>query len=143
VDFLTNEETNKRLLEIVRRYGNGVLQEGKYLFEQIQRLPSGYAGKRMDVPDVFEMVDDPEVIVLLDPHPNNAKFAAEVASSVGAGDRRGLLVGKETAAYLLREFGICDMYITSSSGDLLVVGIHDDAGRVGGERIVWALIPNT
>jgi hypothetical protein len=140
--ILTQDEIEKLSLQIVRTFGNGVLEDGRYLFDQIQHLPDGYVDKGTDAHEAFARFDDLEVVVLLDPHPDNARFAAEVASSLGAGDSRGFLLPKHEAEEILNKFDYCDIYIISRDGDLLAVGTHEDKRREDGQRIVCVPIPN-
>jgi hypothetical protein len=140
--FLTDDQIKNLSIQVVRTFGNGVLENGRHLFDQIQRLPEGYVDKQMGVHEAFSRIVHPEVIVLLDVHPDNSRFAAELTSSIGAGDSRGFLLQKDKAEQLLQQFDYCDMYITSPDGCLLIVGTHEDRRREDGQRIVWVPICN-
>lgn len=83
MDLVECNKAEAVLAQIVQSFGDGELQRDKYVFEQIVRLPDGCSSRRVGVTEAVSAVSDADVLVVLDPHPNNAKSATEVAGSLG------------------------------------------------------------
>ena len=68
---------------IVKDFGNGTLRPDLYVHDQITRVPEGMSVGRIPAEDFLSLTSDAEFLVLLDPHPNNRRFAEEVANRFG------------------------------------------------------------
>ncbi len=135
MEIIDNDDAEALLLRIVQSFGNGGLRSDKYVFEQILHLPDGFSSRRMTLTDAVSSIADDEVLVVLDPHPNNAKSARLVAESVGAADASAFRLSKRELPRVLA-YDDCDMYITDRDGNLLAVGCHEDPIHEC-ERKIW------
>jgi hypothetical protein len=134
----TITETHRSTLiqTIVTDFGDGAFDPGKYVFDQITRLPGCASQERMQAREAVGRVSAIHpLVILFDPHPENRRFALEVAHSAGVPNAPGFLASATDVGKLLL-FDRCDMYVTSAAGRLLIVGCHEDP-VVDGERIVW------
>jgi hypothetical protein len=125
------------MLRIVCDFGDGTLRQGKYLFEQITRLPDGCAERRIGVGAAFAGIASDSVLLVLDPHPNNRADVQKVVEHLGAGPGFLFKTPRHVAEHIVRTFDACDMYVTTLEGDLLLAACHEDSS-VDGQRIVWA-----
>ena len=132
---ISDEQREAVFRKIVEDFGDGNLLLEEPLFEQIGRLPVGFSNHRMKVSEAVATIADDELLVLLDAHPNNRKFAEEVAEHIGNKEAFAFRLPKHDLADVL-QFHYCDMYVTTLDGRLLIVGCHEDS-VVDGEREVW------
>ncbi|HEX3658241.1 MAG TPA: hypothetical protein VHV55_20805 [Pirellulales bacterium] len=121
--------------KIVTDYGDGTLQPGRYIFDQITTIPTGVAGVRMKAAELLSSLHDNEFILIVDPHPNNKPFAAQVAETFGAPGSLGFRVDKDEALAAF-SYDNCDMYLTRDDGTLIAVGTHEDPGSHN-NRLIW------
>jgi hypothetical protein len=115
---------------IVRDFGDGILKEG-YLFDQIY----GRLGKRVRLSEGLHQIAEKHVVVLLERHPNNRKFAQQVMNYLGMSETWAFSVPTEQLEGILR-FIDCDLYVTTRQGHLLLVACHED-DFMNNERTVW------
>jgi hypothetical protein len=124
------------IAKIIGDFGDGTFRPDRYVFEQITRLPSCASQERIAVNAAISRLPVVgEVAVIFDPYPQNRRFSLEVADLAGASTSPGFLTLAVGVEWLL-SFVNCDMYVTTTDGDLLIVGCHEDE-VVDGDRIVW------
>ena len=138
VEALDDATINECLQRFVADFGDGELRAGKYVFDQMTRLPAGASSCRMKVREIGVLIGGGPVVLILDPHPQNRPFARKVAESLGAPSALGFRVSEQEVLQAL-EFVECDMYVATLEKDLLIVGCHEDE-VIGGEREIWALL---
>ena len=132
--ILSEAEQRGIVKVIVHEFSNGTFKEGKYLFDQIK----GVLGSQVKLNQALTKVNDKEVILLFDRHPNNEKCAHEVTSHLGVLDAWGVTLLASDLPETLRYID-CDMYVTTLVGKLLIVACHEhdwtDQDRT--DRTVW------
>jgi hypothetical protein len=134
---ITEAFRNEIIETVVREFGNGEFRPTKYLFEQITRLPSGFSHHRMKAGVAIGRLAAAkgECVVIFDPHPNNRRAVRAATERIGMTDTSGFFASPGDVERLL-SFHDCDIYVTSETGRLLIVGCHEDE-IVDGERMVW------
>ncbi len=145
-------QANVRILEpaerdrIYTRLGaqfapGGVLLPDKYVFEQLSCMPNGYIDVRRPAALAAQDITSRHatVAVLLDEMPNNARAAQALAAELGHPHALAFEVPASLLLSVLTH-DCCDMYITTMTGDLLVVGCHEDRVLESG-REVWGIVP--
>ena len=138
---ITDVQATAIIQTIVDEFGDGTFRQGKYLFEQLTRLPTGPDNGRLAVGVALNQICDSEqtFVVLFDSHPNNRSSVTQAVESLDLPNTIGLVTSPSDLARLLA-FDQCDMYVTTRDGRLLIVACHED-DVVNGERIVWAVSP--
>jgi hypothetical protein len=137
--LIENGFANELASRIVKNFGDGNYRKDRYIFDQITKLPNNYTASRVAVSKVLASLDQTELLVILDPHPNNSASVQEVAAHFGFVNewayRASVAEVKDIVSY--QE---CDFYLLNGNGDLLAVGCHEDYIDHG-ERLVWVPSP--
>jgi len=134
---VANELTNR----IVTDFGDGNYRKERYIFDQITRLPDHYVSNRVPLSPLLTSLGPAELLVILDPHPNNSSCVKDVSVHFGVENEWAYkLTIDEVRAVFSNED--CDLYLLNTNGDLIAVGCHEDSIEEG-ERIVWAPTPET
>ena len=135
LDILGETNIGACVQRIISDFGDGQVRTDKYIFEQITHLPPGGSCCRLKAGDAIGYIGDAGAIVVLDPHPNNRRFAIEVAEHLGSPDDLCFHLSRQQVERVLR-FDQCDMYVIGVERDVLIVGCHEDRS-IEDEREVW------
>src|SRR3712207_3384892 len=84
MEIIDDGQVSAILRRIVTDYGDGDLDLGRYVFDQITRIPAGAAPYRAALKKAVADIADEEVVVVMDRHPSNRPFAEEVLYHLGA-----------------------------------------------------------
>jgi len=135
---LTCETVDRLEARIAAEFGTEPHDPRKYLFDQITRIPEALVDVRLPLSRFLDRLEHiPRLFLFFDRHPNNAKLVARLLASLGLPRELGF----EAGAADLRQFlsdDQCDMYVTTTDGQLLAVGCHED-DVVQGERVIWTV----
>lgn len=125
---------------IVKKFGDGNYRKDRYIFDQITKLPDNYVSNRIAVSKLLDSLEQRELLVILDPHPNNSASVKDVSNRFGVESEWAykLSVDEVKSVFSNEE---CDLYLLNGDGELLAVGCHEDSIEKG-ERIVWVPSPN-
>jgi hypothetical protein len=118
-------------------FGNGHLKEGGYVFDSITCLPPSFSGKKMSASKLQSVLSShEEILVVFDPSPKCEMFRHQLLRNLKIDeDAMGVKTSPENILPIISDPD-CDFYITSTSGQLLAVGCHEDTW-LGKERIMW------
>lgn len=139
MDLVEKDVANALTNKIVRNFGDSDYRKDRYIFDQITRLPDHYIARRVPVSTLLASLDQVELFVILDPHPNNASCVKCLSNQFGFENELAYKVSVDEAR-LFFSYEDCDMYLLNVRGDLIAVGCHEDSFERG-ERIVWTPIP--
>jgi len=129
--LMTDLECTQLEGQIINEFGNGSLEPGKYVWEQVL-ADLGFFVKSTNA---LQGLCDAEYLLLLERHPNNDRDAEKVARRLGQSGKRGFLVSKDELSWIISR-DLCDLFVADLEGHLRLLACHEDEIR-DGERLVW------
>jgi len=139
MQLIKRDYANELANRIVSKFGDGNYHKDRYIFDQITKLPDNYISNRVPVSKLLDSLDQTELLVILDPHPNNSASVKDVSMHFGLENEWAYKVSVDEVRAIFSNED-CDLYLLNKDGDLLAVGCHEDSMDQG-ERIVWVPSP--